>query len=315
MRLTRQAALGIAVGCGLLAAVGAFIWINQQRAATPAKAETIDIPVPIRTIPAQTNLTPAMFQNQALPKDQVPSDVVPSAQAFQGRVSLVELKPGTPVKVGDVGLKSQMGLSFGVPRGYRGLAVSLDVIGSVGDFVKPGDRVDVLAGFEKDDQIVVRTVVQDVLVLAVGDKTEVPIPQQTPTAATGTEQKQPPPSGGTKREQAVTLALTPTQMQLVMVSDMAGDLRLALRATHDGGALPLPTANSWSLVGKVPKEQSAAQAGATPPAGTAMQPAMAPGMYPPPGPGGYGAAPAAPPAPRRPAVEVIRGGQRELVVP
>lgn len=315
MRLTRQAALAIALTCGVLAAAGVGLWMSQQKKAAPAAPDTVPIPVPIRTIPAQTELRPAMFQNLAVDKTKVPSDVVTSAQAFQGRVSVVELAAGQPVKVGDVDLKTRMGLAFGVPRGYRGLAVSLNVVGMVGEFVKPGNRVDVLAAFERRDQVVVRTIVQDVMVLAVGNMTEIPAPAQEQT-----KEGEAKPAANARAEMPVTLALTPSQAQVVLASDLAGKLRLALRSTGDHTLNVLPPANSWSLVGKIPKEDATA-GGEAPTQPTAAPAVAAPAVAPPPvqyapaGPANWGAAPATPARPQRPGVEVIRGGQREIVTP
>jgi Flp pilus assembly protein CpaB len=292
--------------------MAAYFWFSRQATKKPVVATTVEIPVPIRAIPARTELGPALFQKTAFPRDQLPSDVVTDAATVQGRVSLVELPQGQPVKTGDTAPKSSMGLAFGVKRGYRAMAVPLDLVGNVGDFVKPGNRVDVLVAFVRGQQAVVRTVAQDVEVLTVNRETG----SEAPAEAGGTSadaKKQGSPQGGTPRGQTtpVTLALTPAQAQVVLASDVVGKIRLVLRATGDSGVVLLPPANSWSLIGPMPKENAGAEQQ------TAQQPTQQPVVVntgTPPA-TAYGAPPAAPRAPRRPSVEVIRGGQRELVVP
>ena len=307
MRLTRQVSLVIALVAGLAAAVGAYIWFARHAPAPrPVPESTIEIPVPIRAIPAQTELRPAMFAKRALPKVQLPSDVVSDTASVQGRVSLVELPQGEPVRRSNTAAKTTLGLAFGVKRGYRAMAVALDIVGDVGDFVKPGNRVDVLVAFVRDQQVVVRTVAQNIEVLSVNREVVVEVAPAGSAQAEETKAGSPPPSS-TPRGQAtpVTLALTPAQAQVVLASDSVGKLRLALRAAGDSGVAPLPPANSWSLVGPMPKEK----AGAGPPQAQPPPPGSQPVVV------NAGGPPVAPQAPRRPSVEVIRGGQREIVVP
>jgi len=171
MRLTRQASLVIALVCGLLAAVGAWVWITQQRTKATKAPTTIEVPVPSQAVAPQTELKPAMFRRVAFEQAELPADVVTDPAFLQNQVSLIELPAGQPIRQGDIAPKSRMGLAFAVPRGYRALAVPLDLVGNVGDFVQPGNRVDVLASFERDNEVVVRTVVQDVEVLSVNQDT------------------------------------------------------------------------------------------------------------------------------------------------
>jgi pilus assembly protein CpaB len=308
MRLSRQASLVVALVCGLLAAVGAWVWIAQQRSKAPKVPTQIEVPVPAQAIPAQTELRPNMFQKQPFEPSKLPSDVAASPESLHEQVSLIELPAGQPIKQGDIAPKSRMGLAFGVPRGYRALSVPLDIVGNVGDFVKPGNRVDVLASFERDKDVVVRTVVQDVEVLSVNQDTAKPEGEKT---AEGDGEKASARQGGRAATTPVTLALTPAQAQVVLTSEMAGKLRLVLRATGDVGATALPPANSWTLVGPWPKASKGGEEAA--PATPQQAPVVV--NTGPTGPTTWGGAPTQPRKPRRPSVEVIRGGEREVVTP
>jgi len=320
MRLTRQAALAIALVCGLLAAILAWVWISRQAKPTQVVPQKVLIPVPLKIIPAQTDLRPDMFRSVSLDRLKVPAGVVLSEQEFQGRVSLSELTEGQPVKTNQVAVRSSaLGLAYGVTPGLRGVTVALDGVGTVGDFVKPGNHVDILASFQKEGQVVVRTVVQDVVVLAVGASTSVELTKEE-EAKPGAKPEEKAATPARRQETPVTLALTPYQAQLILTSDIAGKLRLVLRAMGDRVATPLPSSNSWSLVGSIPKAPSAPSTTAAAPQPTPpAQPAAPtqPGVVQ--GPQAFGAPPTQPPPvpgqPRRPSVEVIRGGQREIITP
>ncbi|MCE5237695.1 Flp pilus assembly protein CpaB [bacterium] len=319
MRLTRQAALAIALIAGLLAALFAWMFIGQQNKPKAKAPETVQIPVPIATIKAGTELQAAMFQLGEQPKEQLTPNIVTDAQTLQGRVAVMELPGGQPVRVEQIRERDvRLGMAWALNPGLRGMAVSLDVVGTVGDFIKPLDHVDVLTAFRQDNQAVVRTLVQDVVVLAIG-QTITSAPPATTTEETGETTKEAPPPR--KTETPVTLALTPAQAQLILTADQAGDLRLTLRGKGDRSVLPLAPANSWSMVGQVPKPgatptttqgaPSASAASPQPPAATAPAPAPAPVRT-----AGAGQAPqAGPKLPKQPYVEVVRGSAREIVVP
>lgn len=317
MRLTRQAALAIALVAGLLAALFAWMFIGQQKPKTPPPPQTVEVPVPREAIPAGTELQGTMFQMAEVPAAQVTAATVTDPQALDGRIAVADLAAGQAVQAIQVQERTaQLGMAYALNEGLRAMAVSLDIIGAVGDFIKPMDRVDVLLAYRDNNYVVTRTLVQNVVVLALGRTVTVSPPSTASATAQGEEPTQEAPPRRT--ETPVTLALTPQQSQIVLAADQVGDLRLTLRARGDNGVIPLPNTQSWTLVGPTPKQAAAAAAEKQPaqqPQAQAPQPAPAqPARQPEPtGPSGAGA----PPAEKIPAgaVEVIRGGEREYVVP
>lgn len=320
MRLTRQAALAIALVAGLLAALFAWMFIGQQKPKTPPPPQTVEVPVPREAIPAGTELQGAMFRMAAAPAAQVTAATVTDPQALEGRIAVAELPAGQPVQTIQIQERSaQLGMAYALNEGLRAMAVSLDIIGAVGDFIKPMDRVDVLLAYRDNNYVVTRTLVQNVVVLALGRTVTVAPPSTASTTAQGQEPTQEAPPRRT--ETPVTLALTPQQAQIILAADQAGDLRLTLRARGDNGVVPLPNTQSWSLVGPIPKPGTGGAAAGQPaqqqqaqgqaPQQPAAQPATRQAQ--PTGPAGV----VAPPAEKIPpgAVEVIRGGEREYVVP
>jgi pilus assembly protein CpaB len=326
MRLTRQAALAIALVAGLLAALGAWVFIGKQqgKAKPPPEAAMVALPVPLKAIPAWTELHPDMFETVQVKKEQVPVNAVTDLASLDGRIATADLAEKQAVLVGQVAEKTKrLGVAYALNPGVRGMSVSLDVVGAVGDFVQPGNHVDVLSSFEEEGQVVVRTIVQDVLVLALGPTTSVAPPPPATTEGEGAA-----PEGGAQAtpprrvETPVTLAITPTQAQLILTADKAGDIRLTLRAMGDRSILPLPSAQSWTMIGQVPKQQTGAAAAgapsasaATPAPGAAATTGQAAGGVTAGGPARTGAGAAPPVKPKKPYVEVIRGDTREYVAP
>ena len=319
MRLTRQAALAIALVCGLLAAVGAWLWIGQQNKPVPKAPETVEVPVPIQTIPAQTDLLPEMFKKVTLPKAQVAANVVVNEPDLIGRINRTELLMDKPVTADQIAVRSNaLGLAYTINRGQRAMSIALDMVAAVCDFVQAGDRVDVVANFGREGKVVVRTLVQDVLVLAAGTatnpRTPAPAVAAVPGAATPPPADQSPPK---RPDMPFTLAVTPEQAQIIIAADVAGKLRLLLRRMGDHSIVPLPNANSWTLIGPVPDDRKGgpessgpANPEATPPSAPSARTAESATVR-------YGAAPTAPPpvVPAKPSVEIIRGSQREIVTP
>jgi hypothetical protein len=111
--------------------------------------------------------------------------------------------------------------------------------------------------------------------------------------------------------------VTPEQAQIIVTADSSGKLRLLLRRMGDHSILPLPSANSWTLIGPLPDDKKGGP-GSPNPEGPRPSVSAAASIRPPDvAPARYGAAPTAPPpvVPAKPSVEVIRGGQRETVTP
>ena len=73
------------------------------------------------------------------------------------------------------------GLSRQVSPGKRAISIPADDSMAVGKLIKPGDRVDVIAKLDyaggKKDKVIIRTVLQDVLVLSTGKNISNSIPK------------------------------------------------------------------------------------------------------------------------------------------
>lgn len=99
----------------------------------------------------------------------------------------------------------------------RATTIELDPMSSVAGFLRPGNLVDIISSFELDGQSRVKTILQNVEVLAVGHK----------SVAKGVE------GTGVESTPTATLALSPKEAEILSLHVAKGKLRLALRSQSD----------------------------------------------------------------------------------
>ena len=108
------------------------------------------------------------------------------------------------------------GLSVAIPQGTRAISVRVDDVVAVAGFVVPGTMVDVLVtGNTPGGDSITRTILQDLRVLAVGQKSEADR------------------EGKPQTYTVVTLLVNPEEAEKVTMASTEGKIHLALRNTID----------------------------------------------------------------------------------
>jgi len=301
MRMTRRLAIVIAFVCAALAAVLTLFFLRsvEQRAAPREAAKNVEVVMPLRDITAGTIVRSEMLGTTKVPEDEVPAGAVRSPTEISGQVAQVDLVAGQAITRSQVQSPTQ--LSYHVPDGMRAVTVAIDPVVGVAGFLKPGDRVDVIATFEIGEVTITRTVLQNVKLLALGTTTTAAKPKRRP--AEGEEAKV--EAAEEKEQPNATLAVNPEQAQTLILSDARGKLRLALRPKFEDQYIALAATDTAKVIGEEFEEVIAAQEQPKPEV---------------PGPGVDGAPPQGAPGatltrePRGPAVEVIRGTERKTVI-
>jgi|SRR6266702_161465 len=134
-------------------------------------------------------------------------------QPLIGRMVLYPLAAGEPIlerQLASAG--SGVGLTTKIPPGMRAISLRSDEIVGVSGFLLPGTHVDVLVTMRPaNGDPITSTVLQDVTILAVGQKTE-PDPEGKPATAT-----------------VVTLLVKPDDAQLVDLASTQGIVHFVLR--------------------------------------------------------------------------------------
>jgi len=168
-------------------------------------------------IDAGTRITADMLQTVEIPEKYAHPSAAPAPELVTGRFALSDIYPGEAVLLDKVATENTVTeLPYKVPDGYRALTVPVNALAGVAGLLKPGYRVDVIVTYTEDDPVrdaKAVTLVQDVLVLAVGQD------------LTGAE--------GTQSLENVTLALTPSDAQMVALGEFIGELKLSARPAED----------------------------------------------------------------------------------
>jgi len=211
-------------GPGLLGARGGTVALAL--AAAPAIAARVPVVVAARDIPARTRLSAAWLRVRLAAPADLPDGSGATLAAFAGKVTTVQVPSGAALTRQTVTAPSAaLGMAFALPPSQRALTVALDPADAADQFVRPGDHVDVLAADEPGSGAAeVRTVLQNVRLLAVGTQTD-------PDAIA------PAPSSGPAH---VTVAVSPAQAQALVLAAARGKIHLALRAADDTAVAALP---------------------------------------------------------------------------
>lgn len=325
VRLTRRQAFAVA---GIIAVIVAglvyFVLTQQTAPPEPEQMQEQMVLAAATDIPPYTTITAEMLGAKKLKANAVPSGALTNPGQAIGKISQGSIVEGQTLTSADVGPRSaSQGLTFVIPEGMRAVTVALDPISGVGGFVFPGDRVDVLTTFEQSDVVMTRTILQNVEVLAMNEQVS------RPTAGTRTTQASDEGAGQGEGEEAApaimqvksaTLSVSPDEAQTLLMSAYKGAVHLALRPREDESVVSLDKQTNWAVMGMEPPEEQeepdVRRPSDQPPYDMPPGAMWANGWGAPPGaqqPPAAQKPPAAEPEPSQPTVEVIRGGDRQMV--
>jgi pilus assembly protein CpaB len=234
---------------------------------------TIQVVVSSKPLPLGTRLQAGDLRLVTWPAAQPVQGMFTRVDDCVNRAVITSMVENEPLLEGKLAPKDGgAGLSATIPDGMRAVSVSVnDVIGVAG-FVVPGTMVDVLVTGATNYGNVTRTILENVRVMAAGQKVEQDRegkPQTVPV---------------------ITLLVSPQDANALTMASTQGRIQLALRNTLDSKKVDPPPVLQAFLFGGVP----------TPPV-PAIKTARA--TAPP--------KPMAPPQPEAFNVEVIRGDKKE----
>ena len=257
--------LVFAIIFGLAAAGLTWYGFSQMRKeASPKASEVQKVPVVVAKlrIPPRTIMTVEMVDIKEVPQEDKHPNAYSAVNDVVGKTTKQSITAGEYVlSTKFFGDREESGLAFIIPEGMRAVSVQVSELSASGGMIVPGDHVDVIAichaSLEKGTELSPdgRTVnfgeisktamaLQNVEVLAIAQELRGTEEATTPavvSAVTGqqqaTQEKQPAAS---PRAQSATLALTPQQVQsLLLFSDLC-ELRLILRPAEDDKVLDIP---------------------------------------------------------------------------
>ncbi len=258
MRLLRTVTSGsvlmlLAAVLGIGTSAAAYVWLGQQAAAeddTAARSTedeaTYEVVVLLEDVAAGTRLPRAALGLRDVPESQVLPGAATNLEAVAERVARYPMFAGEQVTTSRlVGEDSTgTGLAYTVPPGMRAVSVPLSEVAGAGGLIVPGDRVDVMVVTEhrrvfgptttveaqdndQDREPTVVTVLQDILVLAVGQELADAV-EGVDASTVRADDVDPQP-----KAVSVTLAVTPSESQVLFMASHDGPLGFAVRSFGD----------------------------------------------------------------------------------
>ncbi|QJD89656.1 Flp pilus assembly protein CpaB [Duganella dendranthematis] len=280
MRNTRALTM---IAVALVMALGAVVlaaqWIAGQSATNSNK-----VAVALLDISMGARVTPELVHMVDWPTNSMPPGALVDLKSTDGRITRTNIQRGEPITEGKLAPAGTTGgLSAVVAAGKRAMTVRVNDVVGVAGFALPGNFVDILVNTQSDyrgdnaprDQAISKIVLERILVLAIAQESN-------------RDDTKP------KVVNAVTLELTPEQVEKLDLARSVGTLSLVLRNQVDPQVANTEGATKSSLLddGKPQRPAVSAPPSAPPPPPAAVH------------------APVAKPAPRGETIEVIKGLDR-----
>jgi pilus assembly protein CpaB len=202
--------LGVAVGCGLVAAIA----VAKLSAGSSRAPDTIKVLVAKKDLPVQTKLDSKELDNLLtwadMPRGLVPADAVSSLDDVKDKELNRTLKTGNPVAYSDLGVAPGIAL----PDGHKQITFRSSQVDAVAGFVRPGSKVDVMY-VERTSAGKARAgiILKNMLVLAVNM----------------TDRLRDGQGPAIPQVESVSLAVTDNQARMLALAEDKGKLKLVLR--------------------------------------------------------------------------------------
>jgi pilus assembly protein CpaB len=203
--------------------LSAYVYRAFQQATAVRPSNTQRVVVAATPLPLGTRLDSSNIRTIAWPGDSPVPGMLTSIESAQSRAVIA------PMAANEMILESKLapkeagaGLPAAIPEGMRAISVAVNEVIGVAGFVTPGTSVDVLVtgqipgATQSGAQYVTRTILENVRVLAAGQKIE--------------QDKDGKPAA----VPVVTLLVTPKDAGTLAMASTEGKIQLALRNTIDG---------------------------------------------------------------------------------
>jgi pilus assembly protein CpaB len=173
----RKSTLILVASTALVFAIIASVMILKYLKNRPnmAAREMVPVVVASQDLTFGSTLKSEMMKVVTYPKASLPKGYYGITDSLIGQVTKVFLMENEPILASKLS-SAGGGLSLMIQNNMRAASIQVDKVSGVSGFVLPGDRVDVIASIQKreggKDEAVATTVLQNIEVLAAGEKTQ-----------------------------------------------------------------------------------------------------------------------------------------------
>lgn len=275
--------LTVGVILGLVSTILLYVYLRRQTATYTAHWKSVVVAG--AEIPAHTKITRDKLSLFPAAPELISPGAFQDLQLVEGKITRHGIHANAQITAADLMVEGEIpGLAIRVPTGKRAIAVAAGEVIAVGQMIKPGDHVDVLATYRDPDGKIETT--QMIL-------------QHAPVLAVNIGETDPATPAGAKT--SMTLAVAPEDTERLTAAAAAGQLRMSLRSPTDTAVISTPGVTVRDIqVGKIRGQEEAS-------APAAVKIATGPSV----------AAPSAPVervAPKQREVTIFRGTEARMVV-
>lgn len=228
MEKTNRKIILIAVALALVTAILIYSYISSMDTTTTVdtpKTDLVSVYAAAKTIPGRTQVTEADIKQIQVDRKLLAASAIMDKKDIVGRYTLESIISGEQILNERLADERSMLFSYKVPKGTRAVSINVNEQIGVANMVRPGDFVDVVASFEKEEEDngqtiknyprITKTLIQNVEVLALGQD----------SVLTAEKLKDQPVT--------VTLAIRQEDVEQFVFASEFATLRLALRPLED----------------------------------------------------------------------------------
>ena len=193
------------------------------------RVKTAPVVVAVKSVDRRMMITAQDVKLMELPAASITSGALTRLEETVGKRAKENIYAGEQILASRVAGEKEGILSYNIPEGKRAVTVNVNEAGEVGDFIRPGDYVDILATFDKyetEDAATktkyprsTKVILQNIQVLGMGQLLDVPDKPRTELPRT------------------VTLAVTLEEAEKLVFSEETAVIKMVLRRVGDNGVI------------------------------------------------------------------------------
>ncbi len=226
--------LAISIGAGVFAMFLVYSYLQEHKAEyDKLYGTTKRIVVASKPILEMSTINDTMIEYMEVPVNFVQPGAMTNPE------EVISMIAGAPIQEGEQILSTKLltpgpitGLSNQIAPEKRAITIPIDDVRGVAKLLRPGDRVDILAAIERNRRTEVKTILQDIVVLATGLNITNNIPRTLELDSLGNAQAFRNLNGDTSFS-TVTVEVTPKQAQDIILLQIHSGVFLALRNRAD----------------------------------------------------------------------------------
>ena len=226
--------LAISIGAGVFAMFLVYSYLQEHKAEyDKLYGTTKRVVVASKPILEMSTINDTMIEYMEVPINFVQPGAMTDPE------EVISMVAGSPIQEGEQILSTKLlspgpitGLSNQIAPNKRAITIPVDDVRGVAKLLRPGDRVDIIAALERNRKTEVKTILQDIVVLATGLNITNNIPRALELDSLGNAESFRNLNGDTSFSN-ITVEVTPKEAQDIILLQTHSGIFLSLRNRAD----------------------------------------------------------------------------------